>query len=101
MQQVEAYTEPAIEDNPWSKPFSEDGFTTAADGISAIAPQLGTQLVAAAPRCAHGSRIWREGVSQKTGNPWANYSCPEKVKTNQCNPVWMVLAADGQWKPQV
>jgi hypothetical protein len=101
MQQVQAYAEPTYEDDPWSKPFSEDGFTTAADGIGEIAGQLGNQLAAAAPRCQHGSRIWREGVSQKTGNAWANYSCPEKVKTNQCNPVWYVLASDGQWKPQV
>ena len=102
MQQVQASAEPGFQyDDPWSKPFSEDGFTTAADGIGEIAGQLGSQLVAAAPRCQHGSRIWREGVSAKTGNPWANYSCAEKVKANQCNPVWYVLASDGQWKPQV
>ena len=101
MRQVQAYVEPTIEDDPWSKPFSEDGFATAADGIGQIAGQLGGQLAAAAPRCQHGSRIWREGVSAKTGNPWANYSCAEKVKTNQCNPIWYVLASDGQFKPQV
>lgn len=101
MQQVKSYVEPIIEDDLWSKPFSEDGFTTAADGIGEIAGQLGSQLVAAAPRCQHGSRIWREGISQKTGKAWANYSCSEKVKTNQCNPLWYVLASDGQWKPQV
>ena len=101
MQHVQSFAEPPIDDDPWSKPFGEDGFTTAADGIGEIAGQLGSQLVAAAPRCVHGSRIWREGVSAKTGNAWANYSCAEKVKTNQCNPVWYVLASDGQWKPQV
>ena len=101
MQHVQSYDEPPIDDDPWSKPFGESGFTTAADNIGEIAGQLGNQLVAAAPRCQHGSRIWREGVSAKTGNPWANYSCAEKVKTNQCNPVWYVLASDGQWKPQV
>lgn len=101
MQLVQSLVESPIYDDPWSKPFSEDGFTTVADGLGEIAGQLGTQLVAAAPRCVHGSRIWREGVSAKTGNAWANYSCTEKVKTHQCNPVWYVLASDGQWKPQV
>lgn len=89
MQHVQSYDEPPIDEDLWNKPFSGDTFTTVTD------------VVAETPRCIHGARIWREGVSAKTGNAWANYSCAEKVQAKQCNPVWYVLGSDGQWKPQI
>jgi hypothetical protein len=70
-------------------------------GINEIAAQLGGELVAAAPRCAHGTMIWAEGTAKATGKPWAAYKCTEKIRANQCNPYWHVLGSDGKWKPQV
>ena len=101
MEQVEVMPKAFVEDNPWSKPFGEDGFHTASSAIDDIKAKLGGELIAEAPQCAHGHRVWREGVSAKTGKAWANYSCTEKSKATQCAPLWYVLAADGQWKPQV
>ena len=101
MIQVENLPKSFVEDDPWSKPFGEDGFHTASTAIADIKAQLGGELIAEAPQCSHGHRVWREGVSSKTGKAWANYSCTEKSKTTQCAPLWYVLAADGQWKPQV
>jgi hypothetical protein len=101
MIQVENLPKAFIDDDPWSRPFGEDGFATASSAIKEIKTQLGGEMVGEAPQCVHGHRIWREGVSAKTGKAWANYSCTEKSKATQCGPIWYVLASDGQWKPQV
>jgi hypothetical protein len=69
--------------------------------LNKIASQLGGELVAAAPECVHGHRIWREGTSAKTGKAWANYSCTEKSKATQCQPLWYVFTSRGTWEPQV
>jgi hypothetical protein len=101
MIQVENLPKSFIEDDPWARPFSEEGFSTASSAVQEIKTQLGGQLPSEAPTCVHGHRIWREGTSAKTGKAWANYSCPEKTKASQCGPIWYTLTADGQWKPQV
>jgi len=101
MEQVETLPKEFVDEDYWSKPFKEDGFQTAAGAIDEIKTQLGGQLVAEAPICKHGHRIWREGISAKNGKAWANYSCTEKTKANNCGPIWYVLGADGQWNPQV
>ena len=103
MEQVE--TMPAafvakIEDDPWSKPFAEDGFATAGSTIEEIASQLGGELIQEAPQCKHGHRILKEGTSPKTGKAYRGHVCIEKVKANQCLPIWYNLSADGKWKVQ-
>jgi hypothetical protein len=79
----------------------EAGMPTLGTAVNEIASQLGGELLAAAPECIHGHRIWREGISAKTGKAWANYSCTEKNKATQCQPLWYVLTSDGTFKPQV
>lgn len=76
------------------------GVPTLASGVKEIAKQLGGELVAEAPQCRHGHRVFRSGNSAKTGKDWANYSCVGR-KPDQCDPVWLVLTSDGTWKPQV
>jgi hypothetical protein len=103
MKQVE--TMPAafvnkIEDDPWSKPFAEDGFATAGSTIEEIASQLGGELIEEAPQCKHGHRLLKEGTSPKTGKAYRGHVCSEKVKANQCLPIWYVTGADGKWKVQ-
>jgi hypothetical protein len=89
-----------IENDPWSKPFSEDGFATAGSTIEEIATQLGGELIAEAPQCKHGHRLLKEGTSPKTGKPYRGHVCIEKVKANQCPAIWYNLSADGKWKVQ-
>ena len=89
-----------IEDDPWSKPFAEDGFATAATGIAEIVNQLGGELIAEAPQCKHGHMILKSGSSPKTGKDYRGHVCPEKVKANQCPAIWYNLSADGKWKVQ-
>jgi len=103
MEKVERLTSADVKklesEDPWSKPFGEDGFQTASSAISEIAKTLGGTLTEQAPACDHGHRVWREGM--KNGRAWANYSCVEKVRANQCAPIWFVLQSDGvTWKPQ-
>lgn len=98
MQKVE--TLPADSD-PWSTKASIEDMATMASSILEIGKNLGGELVAEAPRCAHGTMIWAEGTAKATGKPWAAYKCTERVRANQCNPYWHVMGSDGKWKPQV
>ena len=99
MERVE--TLPATSD-PWTtvKVATDTGTTALTTAMAEIGSQLGGELVAATPRCAHGSMIWKQAA---TGSPknWGGYFCTEKTKATQCPPYWHVLASDGKWKPQV
>lgn len=99
MEQVEHST-PIVEVDPWA--ISQDiGVPNIGSAIEAITDKIGAEVMAEAPRCQHGTRVWREGTSQKTGKAWANFSCTEKSKASQCDPLWYVMTSSGQWKPQV
>lgn len=100
MERVEAL--PASAD-PWAtvKVAQETGTTALTTAMAEIGTQLGGELLAETPRCPHGTMIWAEGTSAKTGKPWAAYKCTEKIRANQCDPYWHVLGSDGKWKPQV
>jgi hypothetical protein len=76
------------------------GIPTAAQAIQEVTAQLGGEMLAEAPQCKHGHRIWREGISAKTGKAWGNYSCVER-KPNQCDPVWYVFGSNGKWSQQL
>ena len=76
------------------------GIASLGSSMDEIKKQLGGELVAEAPQCRHGHRVWRTGKSAKTGKDWANYSCVGR-KPDQCEPVWYVFTSDGTWKPQL
>lgn len=99
MEQVE--TMPAafvnkIEDDPWSKPFKEDGFTTANEAVALIESQLGGVLQGEAPVCKHGHMILKEGT-KANGDQYKGYVCTERVKANQCKAIWLQVKSDGTW----
>jgi len=76
------------------------GVPTVAQAIQEVTAQLGGEMLAEAPQCKHGHRIWREGISAKTNKAWGNYSCVER-KPNQCDPVWYVFGSNGKWSQQL
>jgi hypothetical protein len=78
----------------------QSGIPSLGSSMDEIKKQLGGELVAEAPQCRHGHRVWRTGKSAKTGKDWANYSCVGR-KPDQCEPVWYVFTSDGTWKPQL
>ena len=82
-------------------PVSDDLWATTPEGIEAVdtAKNELTRLQSK-PECKHGARVWRTGTSAKTGKEWGNYSCIEKSKASQCDPVWYVQTSVG-WAPQV
>jgi hypothetical protein len=98
MEQVETMPKSFIEDDPWSKPFGEDGFATAKSAMDDIKTKLGGELIAESPICAHGHMILKEGVSPKTNKAYRGHVCVEKVKANQCSPIWYELGSNGDWK---
>lgn len=99
MEQVETMPKAFVEEDPWSKPIWEEGFTTAKTAVEEIQSQLGGEIQAESPICAHGHMIFKEG--EKNGKAWAGYMCTEKTKSNQCSPIWLVLGSDGKWKQRI
>lgn len=97
MQQVETMPKAFIEDDPWSKPFGEDGFSTAKSAMDDIKTKLGGELIAESPICAHGHMVLKEGVSPKTNKAYRGHVCVEKVKANQCSPIWYEVTSTGGW----
>jgi hypothetical protein len=84
-------------------PVSDDLWATTptlAAGIEAVKNELGGIYLQGKPECKHGSRVWRTGTSAKTGKEWGNYSCIEKSKATQCEPVWYMQTSTG-WAPQL
>jgi hypothetical protein len=45
------------------------------------------QAKAASPTCMHGPRVFKSGISKKTGQPYAFWSCPQPMGADQCKPV--------------
>jgi hypothetical protein len=98
--------------DPWAKKFGEvpsfktaeeaeqSGIPSLGSSMDEIKKQLGAELVAEAPQCSHGHRIWKQAHEGAPKN-WGGYFCTERTKATQCSPLWYVLASDGKWKPQV
>ena len=97
MQKVETLP---TDSDPWSTKASIEDMATMATAVLDISTQLGGELVAEIPRCSHGTMIFAEGTAKSTCKPWAAYKCTERIRANQCNPVWQVMTSSG-WKPQV
>ena len=99
MQQVETMPKAFIEEDPWAKPFGEDGFATAKSAMDDIKTKLGGEILSESPICAHGHMLLKEGTA-KTGKPYRGHVCVEKVKANQCSPIWYEVTSTGGWKAQ-
>lgn len=78
----------------------QSGIPSLGSSMDEIKKQLGGELVAEAPQCAHGHRIWKQAHEGAPKN-WGGYFCTERTKATQCAPNWYVLSSDGKWKPQV
>ena len=80
---------------------NDDLWATTPEGFIAIdTAKNEVSRLQTTPECKHGARIWKTGTSSKTGRDWANYSCIEKSKATQCEPVWYMQTSTG-WAPQV
>jgi hypothetical protein len=106
MEQVERAAavkqQPKAQPDYWTTKFEDHKpiATPLASSLGEIAKQLGGELVAEAPMCAHGHMVWKQSHD---GAPksWGGYFCTQRSKATQCPPRWHVLASDGKWKPQL
>lgn len=96
MEQVESMPKAFVDEDPWSKPIYEDGFTSANQAVQLIESQLGGVLQGEAPICKHGHMILKEG-QKANGDLYKGYVCPDRVKANQCKAMWLQVQADGRW----
>jgi hypothetical protein len=65
---------------PLSTPSSTPATTPKASSVP-------DQAKTASPTCIHGPRVFRSGISKKTGQPYAFWSCPQPQGADQCKPV--------------
>ena len=72
---------------------------SASESINALRAKLGAVEMPEPPICKHGHRVLLEGLSNKTGKPYKGYMCPEKVKGNQCDPIWLRQYGDKWLRP--
>jgi hypothetical protein len=98
--------------DPWTVKFGEvpsyktaeeaeqSGIPSLGSSMDEIKKQLGGELVAEAPQCSHGHRIWKQAHEGAPKN-WGGYFCTERTKATQCSPLWYVLTSSGKWQPQV
>ena len=76
-------------DDAEPKAFNDDGAF-----IKHLEEALGAEPIKY--MCKHGERVFKSGESKANGKPWAMWSCIEKIKGQQCEPMWGKLS-DGKW----
>lgn len=69
-------------------------FQANGDFMQVLKDSLGAEPVSY--QCKHGERVYKSGTSKATGKPWAHWACIEKLKSEQCEPLWGKLS-DGKW----
>ena len=82
-----------IKDNPWTAPEAKD--EPVKWEVDDVAAALGATVVDTTYDCKHGAMLRKEGTSQK--GPYYGFVCVEKIKANQCPPIWGKLTANGKW----
>jgi hypothetical protein len=87
-------TSPTSNDDPWAtlevKTFESDGSAAqVGTTLQLVTEQLGGEILEDGQNCKHGRMLYKEGKSTKTGNPYKGYTCPSKVRTDQCKAVWL------------
>ena len=104
---------PAVQDvvpeqDYWTTPVNEymkvvDAPVTLEKAMENVAQIIGTAEAAEVPQCKHGSMVWKEGHSAKTGKDWAAYQCTALGHAGyegKCPAIWYVVGSDGKWQPQ-
>ena len=104
---------PAVQDvvpeqDYWTTPVNEymkvvDAPVTLDKAMETVAAIIGTAEAAEVPQCKHGSMVWKEGHSAKTGKDWAAYQCTALGHAGyegKCPAIWYVVGSDGKWQPQ-
>ena len=77
---------------PFPKSLDEGWTPTEVKHVSNAMDDLAGELTSGGQpgdkECQHGVMIRKEGISQKTGNPYKGWTCPSKNKDFQCKAIW-------------
>lgn len=65
------------------------GAPTLNSAMNLLADELNAKELPQAPKCQHDFMIHKTGVSSKTGKPYEGYTCPSKIRAEQCPPIWL------------
>lgn len=63
--------------------------------VTAIAEELGAEVIDEIPICNHGPMILKQG--NKEGKEYRGWVCAERDKSRQCSAKWMKIGSDGKW----
>jgi hypothetical protein len=63
--------------------------------VTAIAEELGAEVIDEIPICNHGPMILKQG--NKEGKEYRGWVCSERDKSRQCPAKWMKIGSDGKW----
>ena len=63
--------------------------------VTAIAEELGAEVIDEIPLCNHGPMILKQG--SKEGKEYRGWVCTERDKSRQCPAKWMKIGSDGKW----
>ena len=66
------------------------------EALDALSGVLGAEVIGEQPKCEHGYRIKKEGISDKTKKPYLGYACTELKKAYQCQIIWY-KELGGKW----
>jgi hypothetical protein len=66
------------------------------EALDNLATKLGAEVIGEQPKCEHGYRIKKEGISDKTKKPYMGYACTELKKAYQCQIIWY-KELGGKW----
>ena len=69
-------------------PATEGSAVSIGSAVEVLKAQLGGEITETVPTCSHGRRIWKEGVSTKTGNAYKGWVCASPTKP-QCPAEWV------------
>ena len=87
--------------DPWATlTITQTAHDTGTTALVTAIEDVKTDLVSAAPRCGHGTMIWKQAAAGSPKN-WGGYFCTERTKATQCAPNWHVMTSSGQWRAQV
>jgi hypothetical protein len=94
------------EDDPWTTKTVVEA-PQATMSVEEVAATLGAKILTDDPKCKHGNRIWKTGVS-KSNKPWGHWACDNRPMNGErwadmekCDPIWYDIQKDGIWGERV
>jgi hypothetical protein len=108
VQAIKAADAEPTEQDYWTTPVNEymkvvDAPVTLEKAMQTVTQVMGTAEAAEVPQCKHGSMVWKEGHSTKTGKDWAAYQCTALGHSGfegKCPAIWYEINSAGKWQPQ-